>query len=191
MSSSIRPHHTMKKHKIPLGKFRLWAFPVFMVLCVAPCAYGQERTTKPAKEPASKLTQIQGKALRDTFLEATIYSEYRRHKGMHNKSFDFTEHHNTNGTTDYTELGSPTEQGIWNIIGDNKICYRYPASEHPQRIHCFFIFKDGKCYYNYAASAMRPIMKQNTIQFQPRSWDRWIARFVRKGDGGSCGGDVG
>ncbi|PHR58697.1 MAG: hypothetical protein COA43_10620 [Robiginitomaculum sp.] len=127
--------------------------------------------------------QLKGEELRAVFTDTTILSEYQIFKGMHKKGYDFIEHHNADGTTHYTENGAPLEQGLWKIIGGDRICYQYPASPVPNQKHCFFIFQDGKCYYNFALQNMTPS--------GPKNWDHWWARFVRKGDGGQCGNSVG
>ena len=123
--------------------------------------------------------QVTGEDLRAVFADAMILSEYRSFKGINKKSYDFKEYHFADGTTDYTEKGSKTEKGRWDIIGDDKICYKYPTTQAFPQTYCFFVFRQGKCYYQYGVSEM-------TI-YGPRSYDLWVSRFVRKGDGGVCG----
>lgn len=132
---------------------------------------------------ANSHNQMKGEALREVFQDTMALSEYRNHKGFHKKGYDFTEFHHANGTTDYTEVGAKTDKGLWKIIGNDKVCYRYPSSPNPNSTHCFFVYKQGKCYYNFGIGSM-------TLN-GPRSWDLWISRFVRKGSGGSCGDAVG
>lgn len=127
----------------------------------------------------SKYVQIKGDELHAVFNNTMVFSEYHDFKGINNKTYSFTEFHSEDGTTDYTEIGSKTEKGRWKIIGGEKICYKYPKTRAFPRTYCFFIYEQNKCYYQYDISAM-------TIR-GPRSWNRWTARFVRKGDGGVCG----
>lgn len=127
--------------------------------------------------------QQKGKVLLNVLKDTTILSEYRNFKGMKNKSYDFTELHNADGTTNYTERGSDQESGLWKIIGGDKVCYQYPNSPRPNEKHCFFVYKQGQCYYNYSRRAMSPQ--------GPINYDYWTSRFVRKGSGGTCGDVVG
>lgn len=131
---------------------------------------------------SSEYKQVKGDDLQAVFNNTLVFSEYHNFKGINNKTYDFTEFHFEDGTTDYTEIGSKTEKGKWKIIGGDKICYKYPRTEAFPETYCFFIYQQDKCYYQYDISAM-------TIR-GPRSWDLWTARFVRKGDGGICGEPV-
>ncbi len=147
---------------------RLFLF--FFLIFFASPAYGQS---------TSEYTQMKGKDLRAVYNDTLVLSEYRTFKGIHNKTYDHKEFHHADGTTDYTEIGSETEKGLWQIIGGDKICYRYPETQEFPQTYCFFVYRQDKCYYQYDLSAM-------TIH-GPRSWDLWVSRFVRKGDGGVCG----
>lgn len=121
--------------------------------------------------------QITGDALNTVFMETTVRSEYQRlETGIQNDHF--TETHHANGDTDYQELGTPKIKGSWKIVGDDKICYRYPGNKVFTQTYCFFVYKSGSCYYNYGA-------RQMTLN-GPYDWDLWTSRFVREGDGGSC-----
>jgi hypothetical protein len=121
--------------------------------------------------------QIKGNALNALFMETTVLSEYQRiGTGIQNDKF--TETHHANGDTDYQEFGTPKIKGSWQIVGEDKICYRYAGNQVFTQTYCFFVFKSGSCYYNFGASEMSLI--------GPYNWDLWTSRFVRKGDGGSC-----
>lgn len=125
--------------------------------------------------------QIKGDALRSVFLETTVLSEYQRiGGGIQNDQY--TETHHANGDTDYQELGTPKIKGSWQIVGNDKICYRYPGNKVFTQTYCFFVYKSGSCYYNYGA-------RQMTLK-GPYDWRLWTSRFVRKGDGGTCDAPV-
>ena len=126
---------------------------------------------------AKEYQQLKGDALTAAFMETTVFSEYQR-AGGGIKNEQFTETHHANGETDYQELGTPKIKGEWQIVGDDKICYRYPGNEVFTKTYCFFVYKSGTCYYNYGPGQM-------TLK-GPYNWDLWTSRFVRKGDGGSC-----
>ncbi len=147
-------------------------FSVLMLL-LAPSA---NAGTKPGYE------QITGTALTALLTDKTVISEYKDSQGGI-KDFRFTEHHFKNGTTDYIELGHPAEQGIWNIIGGDKVCYKYPGNKIFTGTYCFFVFKIEDCYYNYHRRAMG--------LNGPRHQDWWTSRFIIKGEGGSCAAAVG
>ncbi|MEE9272330.1 MAG: hypothetical protein V3U57_03560 [Robiginitomaculum sp.] len=107
----------------------------------------------------------------------TIKGEYRFMRER-SKTFRFEEHHNTDGTTDYKE-GSIRSKGLWFILGEHKICYKYPNdSEMFAGTSCFWVYKADKCYYGYNLGAM-------TLR-GPRNFSNWGARWIIKGDGGSC-----
>ncbi len=146
---------------------------IYLAIMLASTAHGQTK---------SQYRQLKNADLRGVFNESMILSEYRTFKGINNKTYDFKEFHHANGTTDYTEIGSKTEAGLWDIIGGDKVCYKYPTTEKFPETYCFFVYQQGKCYYQYALSAM-------TIH-GPRSWDLWTSRFVRQGDGGMCAAAV-
>ena len=125
--------------------------------------------------------QMKGDDLRAVFHETTMVGEYRNFRNM-TQTFNYTEFHDEDGTTDYIE-GQYREDGIWNIVGEDKICYRYPGSDYYNRVYCFFVYRLDKCYYKYSLSAM-------TVK-GPRSWDLWTSRAIRKGAGGTCGEPIG
>lgn len=127
--------------------------------------------------------QLKGDELRAVFNNTKVLSEYRDFKGIHENGYDFTEFHHENGTTNYTEIGAKTEQGLWKIIGEDKVCYKYPNTDAFTQTYCFFVYQQDKCYYNYSLNAM-------TIH-GPKRWDMWTSRFVREGSGGSCADPVG
>jgi len=126
---------------------------------------------------ADDYQQLKGEALTALFMETTVLSEYQR-AGGGIKNERFTETHHANGETDYQELGTPKIKGNWQIVGDDKICYRYPGNKVFTQTYCFFVYKSGTCYYNFGA-------RQMTLN-GPYNWDLWTSRFVRKGEGGSC-----
>ena len=126
--------------------------------------------------------QITGARLLNLFTDKTVVSEYHDTEGGI-KDFRFTEHHFKDGTTDYIERGQKTEKGRWKIIGKQKICYTYPGNETFNETYCFFVFKEGECYYNYGLAAM-------TLH-GPKNRDWWTSRFIIKGEGGSCDAAVG
>lgn len=145
----------------------------WMVLLTAFNANGQEN-------PAGHW--IKGQELHRLFMGKTAIGEYHSANGGI-KNDRFTELHKPDGHTDYIELGQRTENGLWWLVGDNRICYRYPGNEVFNRTYCFFVFKREDCYYNYSFGAMG--LKG------PRNADWWTSRFVIKGDGGSCNAPVG
>lgn len=126
--------------------------------------------------------QITGEHLQSLFSNKTVVSEYKNMDGGI-KDFRFTEHHFKDGTTDYIERGQKPEKGSWKIIGKQKICYTYPGNETFDGTYCFFVFKEGECYYNYGINAMTLRGLKN------RDW--WTSRFIIKGEGGSCDAAVG
>ncbi len=125
---------------------------------------------------------IKGKDLRALFLEKTVIGEYNE-PGGGIKNDKFSEYHHPDGTSTYTELGQPDEKGLWTIVGEDKICYRYPGNKVFNKTYCFFVFKREDCYYNYSPGAMS--LKG------PRNKDWWTSRFVIKGEGGSCEAPIG
>ena len=134
--------------------------------------------TQPKQNSAYQ--QLKGKALRDVFADTMMLGEYRVYRDI-TRTYNYTEFHHANGTTDYVE-GKKKLDGRWKIIGDDKICYKYPHSQYYDSTYCFFVFKQDKCYYKFS-------LEQMTLH-GPRNWNRWSSRAVRKGDGGSCGDEV-
>ena len=125
--------------------------------------------------------QLRGRALKDVFTDTMMIGEYREYRDL-THTYNFTEYHHADGTTDYTE-GNKKLDGRWKIIGGDKICYTYPHSHYYDSTYCFFVFKQDKCYYKFS-------LRQMTLH-GPRNWNRWSSRAVRKGDGGACGDGVG
>ncbi len=128
------------------------------------------------------LEQIKGDALIALLTDKTVISEYKDGDGGI-KDYRFTEHHFKDGTTDYIELGHAAEKGLWNIIGGDKVCYKYPGNKIFTGTYCFFVYKIEDCYYNYHRRAMG--------LNGPRNTDWWTSRFIIKGEGGSCDEVVG
>ena len=124
--------------------------------------------------------QLKGAALKAVFNDTLMIGEYRLYRDV-THTYNYTEFHHADGTTDYVE-GKKKLDGRWKIIGDDKVCYKYPHSDYYNATYCFFVFKQGKCYYKFSLSQM-------TLH-GPRDWNRWSSRAVRKGEGGSCGDQV-
>ncbi len=94
------------------------------------------------------------------------------------KTYNFSEYHHKNGSTRYTE-GKIKSNGLWYVLGERKICYKYPDSpEMGDYISCFWVYRSEGCYYGYSLEQMG--LKG------PRNYDDWIARWVLEGSGASC-----
>lgn len=119
---------------------------------------------------------LKGQTLREVFSDTMMVGEYRTQRGDTN-TFNYTEYHFKNGTSDYKE-GALHDTGLWNIVGKDKICYKYPKSKTYTRTYCFFVYEANGCYYKYSV--------YNMGLNGPRSWDAWSSRAIRKGSGGSC-----
>jgi len=158
-----------------MARFSLYSGVILAVL-LALLAQTVQAGTKPGLE------QIKDAALITLLTDKTVISEYKDGDGGI-KDFRFTEHHLKDGTTDYTELGHPVEKGLWNIIGGDKVCYKYPGNKVFTQTYCFFVYKIEDCYYNYHSRAMG--------LNGPRNTDWWTSRFIIKGEGGSCDAAVG
>lgn len=133
-----------------------------------------------AKQSPSYI-QMKDDALRAVFSDTVMVGEYRTYRDI-TKTFNYTEFHTIDGTTDYKE-GRKHEDGLWTIIGGDKICYKYPKSNYYTRTYCFFVYESEACYYKYTPANM-------TLR-GPRSWNSWSSRAVREGSGGSCAAPVG
>ncbi len=151
-------------------------FCVIIVVLLTLLAQAAHAGTKP------DFKQIKGAALTALLTDKTVVSEYKDSAGGI-KDFRFTEHHFKDGTTDYIELGHMAEKGLWNIIGGDKVCYKYPGNKVFTGTYCFFVYKIEDCYYNYHRRAMG--------LNGPRNQDWWTSRFIIKGEGGSCDAAVG
>ncbi len=128
-----------------------------------------------------KYTPLTNKQLNKMLPGSTITGEYRQMRER-TKTYNFSEKHYKNGTTDYTE-GTIKAKGIWYTLGKHKICYKYPNDENmgPQ-INCFWVYKQDTCYYGYGIGAM-------TLK-GPRNYNDWSARWIVKGSGGTCDAPV-
>lgn len=128
-----------------------------------------------------KYTPLTSKQFKKMLPGNTISGEYRQMRER-TKTYNFSEKHHKNGTTDYTE-GPITAKGVWYTLGTYKICYKYPNDENmgPQ-ISCFWVYKQDTCFYGYSIGNM-------TLK-GPRSYDDWSARWIVKGSGGSCDAPV-
>jgi len=120
--------------------------------------------------------QMKGDDLRFVFNQTMMIGEYREYRDI-TRTYNYTEFHFKDGTTDYIE-GRKSEDGRWKIIGDDKICYKYPKSQYYTQTYCFFVFKSDGCYYKFAP--------RNMTLRGPRNWDRWSSRAIRKSSGGTC-----
>jgi hypothetical protein len=127
-------------------------------------------------ESSASYTQMLGEELNAVFNETTMVGEYRTYRTL-TETFDYSEFHFADGSTDYTE-GKRTEKGIWSLVGEDKICYRYPGSEYYNQTYCFFVYESEGCFYKYSLVNM-------TLR-GPRSWDAWSSRAIRKGSGATC-----
>jgi hypothetical protein len=149
---------------------------VSKIACLFICLGGFSPFLAGADEDTS-YRQIKGDELRAVFSETKVIAEYQSVNGGI-KHFRYTEHHFSDGTTDYVEQGQETVKGAWNIVGDDKICYRYKGNEVFNQTYCFFVYQSGSCYFNYGLGAM-------TLK-GARNWEFWTSRFIREGDGGTC-----
>lgn len=112
----------------------------------------------------------------------TIKGEYRFLREL-TKTYDFSETHNADGTTDYRE-GQVRSKGIWYVLGTQKICYKYPNDKNMGgNTSCFWVYKSEECYYGYS-------LRQMTLK-GPRNYDNWVARWILSGSGGSCAAATG
>lgn len=155
--------------------------PFFIALCMhisALPAFAQTADTTPEPEYTPMMKESYEKLLTGK----TITGEYRFLREL-TKTYDFSETHNADGTTDYTE-GQIRSKGIWYVLGEQKICYKYPNDENMGgRTSCFWVYKSEDCYYGYS-------LNQMTLN-GPRNYDNWGARWVLKGSGGSCAAATG
>ena len=127
-------------------------------------------------DSAKQKSQIKGDALKTVFYETTMIGEYRLYR-TETETYNYQEFHSKDGSTDYVE-GEQREKGIWTLVGDDKICYRYPKSDYYTQKYCFFVFNIDGCYYKFS-------LRQMSVR-GPRNWDRWSSRAIRKGSGKSC-----
>ena len=136
-------------------------------------------TVKDTPKNAKGFIQMKGEDLRAVFSDTMMIGEYRNYRDI-TRTYNYTEDHHADGTTDYVE-GRKKEDGRWKVIGDDKVCYKYPNSRYYTRTYCFFVYDDDGCYYKFAPSDM-------TLKRGPKNWDRWSSRAVRKGAKGSSAG---
>lgn len=129
-----------------------------------------------ANNETTAYTQMKDAALKAVFSETKMIGEYRHYRGD-TKTYNYTEFHHEDGTSDYFE-GASKEDGLWDIVGGDKVCYRYPKSKTHRRTYCFMVFENKGCYYKYSAYDMTPT--------GPRGWDLWSSRAVRAGSGKTC-----
>jgi hypothetical protein len=123
-------------------------------------------------------TQLTGDALRKAYAGQTLDLTYNN-VGFAGKAHH-TETHNIDGTTDYDEGGMKLD-GEWTLIGpkgnEDRICYRY-AKLDPNKQHCFYIFREGRCLYGYSARWFR-----TADNIRP---ELWRVKGANREDGPSC-----
>ena len=120
---------------------------------------------------------ITAEQLKQLLTGNTITGEYRFMRER-TKTYNFSELHHPDGTTDYEE-GPVKSKGVWYTLGKHKICYKYPNDPNMDTgISCFWVYKQDTCYYSYTRDAMS--LKG------PRRFEDWGARWIIKGSGGSC-----
>jgi len=125
---------------------------------------------------------LKGVDLRAVFSDTTMVGEYQEYRDI-TRTYNYTELHHADGTTDYVE-GRKKEYGRWKIIGGDKICYKYPRSRYYTRTYCFFVFNVDGCYYKFTPQNM-------TLGRGPKNWGKWSSRAVRKGTGARCDAPIG
>lgn len=152
-----------------MSQFRITAALMTLVFAFVPVALASANN-----DPGFK--QLLGDDLKAIFNDTMMIGEYRAYRDK-TKTNDYTEFHYKDGSTDYKE-GPQNERGIWNIVGQDKICYRYPESAFYTQTYCFFVYEAEGCYYKYSLQAMG--------LGGPRSYDYWSSRAFRKGSGKSC-----
>ena len=155
-------------------------------------AYGQNDTAMPQTQiqDREKFISLKGATLKAVYHKQTHIGEYRDYRER-SKTYKFTEFHDTKGRTVYKE-GDKTLTGVWELVGEDKICYRYPLTLNlhvgsnylTNGTHCFLTYKLGECYYGFSPHTM-------TLK-GPRSFDDWNSRSVINGRGlGQCGDALG
>lgn len=123
-------------------------------------------------------TQLRGDALREAYSGQTFDLVYNTvgFVGVSRHS----ETHKVDGITDYRE-GDAVLVGEWTLRGakgvEDKICYRYAALD-PTRQHCFYIFREGRCYYGY--SSLQFARGDDVLP------EMWRVRGSNRKDGPSC-----
>ena len=166
-------------------KHILFVFPLAAIILVSlsvPASANNASANNVGANNANIGAQVKGGDLRAVFSNTLMVGEYQEYRDI-TRTYNYTEDHHADGTTDYTE-GRKEEDGRWAIIGSDKICYKYPRSRYYTRTYCFFVFNVDGCYYKFTAQEM-------TLKRGPKNWDRWSSRAVRKGAGGSCDIPVG
>ena len=153
-----------------------YIFALITFFSVAHFAHASAQESDKSQENNDAYRQLGKQDYDDLLPGKTIKGEYRFMRAR-TKTFRFEEHHNANGTTDYTE-GPIRSKGIWFTLGEHKVCYKYPDDNTLSGTSCFWVYKADKCYYGYGLNSM-------TLR-GPRDFNDWSARWIIKGDGGSC-----
>lgn len=149
-----------------------FVFPIIVTLAIATGTANAGETSS-----GKKYVPITAKQFQTMLPGNTITGEYRQMRER-TKTYNFSETHYKDGTTDYFE-GSIKAKGVWYTLGKQKICYKYPDDENMgSAISCFWVYKQDTCYYGYGIGAM-------TLK-GPRKFEDWSARWVVKGSGGTC-----
>ena len=131
-------------------------------------AQSQSRDIRPDAE------RIVGEDLLDSFSGKTMDGAYNFDMGGVPRD-RFTEYHNPDTTTDYSE-GDLEVRGIWNVNGRDELCYMYPNTT--LNGGCFRVWKVGTCYYFYS-DRVPPREDEYT-------GDYWVARSVERGKDATC-----
>ena len=140
------------------------------------------RSGRPAEKDKKTFTPVSAQEFHKLLPGKTLIGEYRFLRER-SKTFNFSETHYGNGTTDYRE-GPIRSKGIWYTLGKNKICYKYPDDpDMGHEISCFWVYDQNGCYYGYGFDSM-------TLN-GPKRFEDWTARWVVKGSGKSCDEVVG
>lgn len=129
-------------------------------------------------QDSSTWVQLKGDALREAYSGQTLDLVYND-KGFTNIAHH-TETHFPDGRTDYRE-GEFRLDGHWKLVGapglEDQICYRYPQLDET-RLHCFFIFRDGRCLYGYPSRYYGHV--RNIVP------EGWRSKGANREDGPSC-----
>jgi len=154
---------------------RLNILIIILLVLASSAAYAEENAGN------KKYTPITAKQFQKMLPEKTITGEYRQMRAR-TKTYNFSEIHHKDGTTDYSE-GPIKSKGVWYTLGKQKICYKYPNDENmDQGTSCFWVYKQDTCFYGYSIGAM-------TLS-GPRRYEDWSARWIIKGSGGTCDAPV-
>lgn len=154
--------------------------PLFIALSILFINFPASAQT--SDTPAHEYTPLMKGDYKTLLTGKTITGEYRYLREQ-TKTYDFSETHFADGTTDYRE-GQIRSKGIWYVLGEQKICYKYPNDKNMgDGTTCVWVYKSENCYYGYS-------LNQMSLN-GPRNYDNWMARWVIKGSGGYCAAATG